>query len=109
MGRNNRALARLKKKTTTEMLWPYFLKLLTERPMCGYEIMQEMKKRFGWKPPTVTSYIVLHNLNRAGYVVSEWKGKKSGPAKRQYVITEAGRKLLKEGLEYLKSVCQSLS
>ncbi|MFN4133103.1 MAG: PadR family transcriptional regulator [Candidatus Hadarchaeales archaeon] len=109
MGGANRALARLRKKTTTEMLWPYFLKLLSEKPMCGYEIMQEMKKRFGWKPPTVTSYIVLHNLNRAGYVVPSWSSEKRGPAKKKYVITEAGKKLLKEGLEYLRTLCQSLS
>ncbi len=48
------AIARIKRKTTSEMIWPYFLKLLKERPMYGYELRQETQKRFGWKPPTVT-------------------------------------------------------
>lgn len=103
------AISRMKKKTTAEMLWPYFLKLLKERPMHGYELKQEVQKRFGWKPPTVTSYIVLHRLQRDGYVVSEWKQQRGKPSRKRYRITKKGEELLKEGLKYLKTLCVKLS
>ena len=95
-------VARLKKKTTTEMIWPYFLKLLKERPMYGYELRQEVQKHFGWKPPTVTSYLVLYRLQRGGYVTAEWREQRGKPARKYYKITKKGSELLQEGLKYLK-------
>jgi DNA-binding PadR family transcriptional regulator len=102
-------MTRMKKKTTAEMLWPYFLKLLKERPMHGYELRQEVFRRFGWKPPTVTSYIVLHRLRRDGYVTSEWRQQRGKPSKKRYTITKEGEKLLREGLRYLRDLCSKLS
>jgi DNA-binding PadR family transcriptional regulator len=99
----------MKKKTTTEMLWPYFLKLLKERPMHGYELRREIFRRFGWKPPTVTSYVVLYRLRRAGYLTSVWKPQRGKPSKKCYRITKKGEELLQEGLKYLKDLCSKLS
>ena len=102
-------MARMKKKTTTEMLWPYFLKLLKERPMYGYELRQEVIKRFGWKPATVTSYIVLYRLQRGGYVTMEWREQRGKPARKYYKITKKGEKLLEEGIRYLKELSSKFS
>ena len=103
------AVARLKKKTTVEMIWPYFLKLLKERPMYGYELRQETQKRFGWKPPTVNSYMVLYSLQRNGYVTMEWKEQRGKPARKYYKITKKGEELLREGLKYFKEFCAKIS
>ena len=99
---------RLKKKTTTEMLWPYFLRLLKERPMYGYELRQEVIKRFRWKPPTVSSYLVLYGLQRGGYVTVVWREQRGKPARKYYKITKKGEELLEEGMKYLKGLCSKL-
>jgi len=98
------AAARMQKKTTSEMIWPYFLRLLKERPMYGYELRQETEKRFGWKPPTVTAYVVLYSLQRKGYVTIEWKEQRGKPARKYYKITKKGEDMLKEAVKYFKEV-----
>jgi len=102
-------VARLKKKTTAEMLWPYFLKLLKERPMYGYELRQEIQKRFGWKPATVTSYMVLYRLQRDGYVTMEWKEQRGRPARKYYKITKKGEELFREGVKLIKDLYVKIS
>lgn len=102
------AIRRLKKKTTVELLWPYFLKLLKERPMYGYELRQEVIKQFRWKPATVTSYLVLYRLQRGGYVTIEWREQRGKPARKYYKITKKGEELLEEGIKYLKEFSSKL-
>lgn len=102
-------VARLKKKTTAEMLWPYFLKLLKERPMYGYELRQQVQKRFGFKPATVTSYVVLYRLQRKGYVTMEWKEQRGKPARKYYKITKKGEELLREGIKCIKEFYLKIS
>jgi DNA-binding PadR family transcriptional regulator len=105
----NMAMRRMKKKTTAEMLWPHFLKLLRDKPMHVYELRQQVFKRFGWKPPTVTAYIVLHTLQRDGYVTSEWQDQPGKPPKKCYRITKKGQELLREGIKYLKEFVSEIS
>jgi DNA-binding PadR family transcriptional regulator len=102
-------MRRLRKKTTAELLWPYFLKLLKKRPMYGYELQQEMVKKFGWKPATVTCYLVLYRLLREGYVTMEWHEQRGKPARKYYKITKKGEELLHEGMKYLKELYSKLS
>jgi len=99
---------RLERKTTKEMLWPYILRLLQERPMYAYELRREVNKRFGWKPPMVTSYTVLYRLQREGYLTMEWKEQRGKPARKYYKITDKGQKLLKEAEEYFTDLCKKL-
>lgn len=96
------------KKTTTEMLWPYFLRLLKERPMYGYQLRQEVIRRFKWKPPTVTSYLVLYRLQRGGYVTVTWREQRGKPTRKYYKITKKGEELLNEGMKYLRGLCSKL-
>ncbi|HID60642.1 MAG TPA: PadR family transcriptional regulator [Hadesarchaea archaeon] len=102
-------VARLKKKTTSEMLWPYFLKLLKDRPMYGYELRQHVQKRFGFRPATVTSYVVLYRLQRDKYVAMEWKEQRGKPARKYYKITKKGEELLRDGLKYFREFCSKIA
>jgi DNA-binding PadR family transcriptional regulator len=99
---------RLERKTTKEVLWPYILRLLQERPMYGYELRQEINKRFGWKPPMVTSYTVLYRLQRDGYLTIEWKEQRGKPARKYYKITKKGQEILTQAEEYLSDLCKKL-
>jgi len=77
--------------------------------MYGYELQQETQKRFGWKPATVTSYVVLYRLQRNGYVTMEWKEQRGKPARKYYKITKKGEELLRDGIKYLKDFYLRLS
>jgi DNA-binding PadR family transcriptional regulator len=62
--------------------------LLTERPMHGYEIIQELSERTGglWKPSPGSVYPTLQLLEDEGLVAAEEDG-----GKRRYSLTDTGR------------------
>jgi DNA-binding PadR family transcriptional regulator len=64
------------------------LALLTERPMHGYEMMQELEQRSGgaWRPSAGSIYPTLQQLEDEGLVRSEEIGDR-----RRYTLTDAGR------------------
>lgn len=64
------------------------LALLTERPMHGYEMMQELEGRTGgaWRPSAGSIYPTLQQLEDEGLVKSEEIGDR-----RRYTLTDAGR------------------
>ncbi len=64
------------------------LALLTERPMHGYEIIQELEKRSGgvWRPSPGSVYPTLQLLEDQGLVKSE-----TIDGRRVYDLTAAGR------------------
>jgi DNA-binding PadR family transcriptional regulator len=64
------------------------LALLTERPMHGYEMMQELEARTGgaWRPSAGSIYPTLQQLEDEGLVRSEEVGDR-----RRYTLTDAGR------------------
>jgi PadR family transcriptional regulator PadR len=75
------------------------LKLLSEREMYGYEIIQEAARRsedaFEFKEGTL--YPALHQLHKKGYLRSEWRLGKNGRQRKYYSLTPKGRKLALEG------------
>lgn len=101
-------MQQLKRKTTDELMWPYVLRLLHERPMYVYEIRQKIQERFGWKPPLVTSYTVLYRLNRKKYVTIKWRQQRGKPARKYYKITAKGRKLMRQAKEYFDDLYEKL-
>ena len=103
------AIRRLKRKTTVELLWPYVLQLLKRRPMYAYEIRQTISKKFGFKPPMVTSYLVLYKLQRGGHVTVEWKKRPKKPARKYYKITDKGLELLKMVGKYFCELARKFS
>jgi PadR family transcriptional regulator PadR len=74
------------------------LKLLSEREMYGYEIIQETARRssdvFQFKEGTL--YPALHHLHRRGYLRSEWRVGDNGRERKYYGLTPKGRKAAQE-------------
>lgn len=64
------------------------LSLLLERPMHGYEMIQEIKERSGdlWRPSPGSVYPTLQLLADEGLVADEGQG-----SRRLYALTEEGR------------------
>ncbi len=73
----------------------YVLKLLSEKPMSGAEIMDEISRRTGgfWKPSPGSIYPLLAWLQDNGYI-SEVQTIRDGS--KRYTLTDKGRKVLKE-------------
>ncbi|HUY30368.1 MAG TPA: PadR family transcriptional regulator [Acidimicrobiales bacterium] len=69
------------------------LALLAERPMHGYEIIQELAARTGgvWKPSPGSVYPTLQLLEDEGLVTAE-----QDAGKRQFSLTDAGREAAAE-------------
>ncbi len=75
--------------STVEML---VLKLLSERAMYGYEIIQVVNERtggeFNWKEGTL--YPVLHRMAGSSYLETEWRLGDTGKKRKYYMITAKG-------------------
>jgi len=78
------------------------LLLLRERPAHGYELLERIAELSGESIDMGNLYRVLRALEEEGLVRSEWKGEGSGPARRSYELTEAGRRLLDTWAESLR-------
>jgi PadR family transcriptional regulator PadR len=72
------------------------LTMLAEKPMYGYQIVKELKRRskgyFVFKEGTL--YPALHGMEKEGLLTSEWQVVQKGPSRKYYHITEEGRKAL---------------
>lgn len=70
------------------------LSLLNERPMYGYEILGEARRRsaraFEMKEGTL--YPALHKMERTGLLRAEWRESDSGRQRKYYALTARGRK-----------------
>lgn len=75
--------------STVELL---VLKLLSERAMYGYEIIQIVNDRtdgaFNWKEGTL--YPVLHRLENQGFLDTEWQTGDTGKKRKYYQLTRKG-------------------
>ena len=89
----------MRKGTTNVIL----LNLLAEaeRPMYGYEIIQELEERSGgyfeFKQGLI--YPRLHELERQGYLRAEWQGEEGSRRRKFYTITDEGRRRLEKELQ----------
>lgn len=90
------------------------LKLLSEKDMYGYEMIDTLRQRsenvFELKAGTL--YPLLHNLEEKQFLVS-YEQEVLGKVRKYYSITKAGRKRLKEKTEewsqYSKAVSNVLA
>jgi DNA-binding PadR family transcriptional regulator len=91
-----KALRRFVTKMTRENLWIYILRLLQESPRYGYEIRAMIDKRFGFRPATVTSYVILYKMARDGLVEAKRaeSAAKGKPDRKYYVITKEGERAM---------------
>jgi PadR family transcriptional regulator PadR len=84
--------------TSTDSL---LLCLLIEKPMYGYQIIKELSGRsggyFNFKEGTL--YPALHQLQRKGYLRSEWRTADNGRQRKYYALTSRGRALAEQSHE----------
>jgi DNA-binding PadR family transcriptional regulator len=74
------------------LLKPYVLKLISNRPMYGFEIMEQIFENTGgmWRPGPAATYTTLEWLERNGYIREFDTGQRSEKQRKQYAITEKG-------------------
>ena len=72
------------------------LSLLSDEPMYGYQITQELQRRsegyFQMKEGLL--YPALHRMEQDGLLKSEWRRVDGSRRRKYYFITEEGRKVL---------------
>jgi len=99
-------------KSLSRLTQPSILTVLANasKPLHGYVIIQEMAAgpMYGGNAPDPTGiYRILKQMENNGLVVSEWDTSESGPAKRCYSLTDAGRACLRRWIDSL--ACYSAS
>ncbi len=92
------------KKGVLEMCILFKLK---DEPLYGYELMKSIRQAF----PDVyegSVYTILRRLNATGYTSVTMKESPSGPARKYYGITEAGRVYLNRMLEEWRAMVDAV-
>jgi DNA-binding PadR family transcriptional regulator len=76
----------------------YVLKLLSEKPMSGSEVMQEIEKmsKGNWRPSPGSIYPLMAWLQDKGYVEETPTAEKGI---KRYALTEQGKKFLEENAQ----------
>jgi DNA-binding PadR family transcriptional regulator len=79
-------------------LKPYILRLLSERPMHGFELMQEIFDRTGglWRPGPAAIYPTLEWLEANGYVEEVPVPDRGERTRRPFRITARGRETVRD-------------
>ncbi|MEM3841597.1 MAG: PadR family transcriptional regulator [Candidatus Micrarchaeaceae archaeon] len=74
------------------LLKPYILKLLSEKPMHGFELMEQIFERTNgmWQPGPAAIYPTLEWLERNGYIEAVEKKERPEKARKEYKITNEG-------------------
>lgn len=72
------------------------LSLLSEEPMYGYQITQELQQRSEgyFKMKEGLLYPALHRMEQDGLLKSEWRSVAGSRRRKYYFVTEEGRKVL---------------
>jgi PadR family transcriptional regulator, regulatory protein PadR len=73
---------------------PAVLLLLRERPVHGYELLEQLPDLTGERVDMGNLYRFLRLLESDGIVRSDWDDRAAGPSKRIYELTDEGRALL---------------
>ncbi len=103
------AYDRLVRKTTRENLWIYILSALDEKPRYGYELREEIRRRFGFEPGEVTAYVIIYALKKEGYVTVKTEGPSTrGPSRKYYSLTPSGKASLEKARQYLTGLARRL-
>lgn len=83
------------KRGTLEMI---LLKMLSERPMYGYELVSTLERRGGepFQLKEGTLYPVLYRLENAGWIEARWETLERGVPRKYYQLTHSGTDKLGE-------------
>ncbi len=83
------------------------LQLIDQQPMHGYQVITKIRKTFGIYFGPSTVYPLLANLEKKGYLNSEWNMTSEKPRK-VFTITTAGQTMLKFTENSLGLICRTL-
>ena len=84
------------------------LQFLSSQPMHGYQIITKIRKSFGVYFGPSTIYPLLAQLEKKGYVNSQWNMKNERPRKT-YNLTTEGQNLLNFTENSLNFICKKIS
>jgi len=98
---------KIRKRKISGMVPPFLitaiiLKVLSEKPVHGYRIAEEISKILEREVPRPVIYFALKKLEKGGFLTFKWEMREKGPARKTYYITEEGEELLKHKMELLK-------
>ncbi len=85
-------------------LKPCLLLLLAEGPSHGYELLEQVRRLGiqGAEPGGLYRY--LRSMEKDELVSSWWEPSQAGPARRTYILTDAGRQALRASVDSLRDV-----
>lgn len=84
------------------------LQFLSAQPMHGYQIITKIRKSFGVYFGPSTIYPLLAQLEKKGYVNSQWNMNNERPRKT-YNLTNEGKNLLNFTESSLNFICKKIS
>jgi PadR family transcriptional regulator, regulatory protein PadR len=88
---------------------PAVLLVLRDSPGHGYELLEQLQALMPNERIDMGNlYRILRSLEREGLVSSTWDENAPGPAKRIYVITQSGRRVLAQWVEAFKKIEQQI-
>jgi PadR family transcriptional regulator, regulatory protein PadR len=84
---------------------PAVLLVLRDSPGHGYELLEQLQTLMPAERIDMGNlYRILRSLEREGLVDSTWDEQAPGPAKRIYVITQSGRRVLAQWVEAFSKI-----
>jgi DNA-binding PadR family transcriptional regulator len=99
-------------KTLGKLLRPGIMAVLANGPVHGYRIAQQLKALSMFakgEPDHAGVYRALKAMEEEGYVSSKWDLGDTGPARRQYALTRAGRECLTTWLKTLRQYREAIA
>jgi PadR family transcriptional regulator PadR len=93
-------------KSLSRFVHPTILGALAKGEAHGYEVAQRLSelRSFAAQPADHAGiYRALGSMERAGYVEARWETPKSGPARKVFRLTSAGRSCLGQWRRTLRS------
>ncbi len=92
------------------LLKPYILKLVSNKPMYGFEIMEQIFEKTGgmWRPGPAATYTTLEWLERNGYVKTLDVDRKSEKQRKRYKITDKGSAAVADYAEASKAIASRM-
>ncbi len=100
---HGKLMKRLNDLNTKDCLWMYILRILQDKPTHAYMLRNEIERRFGFRPGTVTAYRVLYHLTGRGLVVKKAEGRR-----KVYSVTGDGKDELRKAVEFYRRRAEML-
>jgi DNA-binding PadR family transcriptional regulator len=99
-------------RTLDRLIQPAILVVLAGGPLHGYRLVERIGKLPGFsgqKPDASGVYRFLKTMERNKLVCASWNVSESGPAKKSYRVTPAGRKCLDRWIRTLDNYRRGIS